>query len=203
MTTPRQINERITEGAIRDRQGTLREAIAALLPEPDRETAFSALSTIPPHLLHLRALEWEAYMGALPVRADVDLPPEPPIPSIDYSETVAGLRGIKPDYRRNPARLRQRLQSPRPLEALAQGKGQPPYPYRDLILFDIVVIERLTGRPFTYTWNEYESQIRGKKVDTLMAALDCQLFASGAPIIETAISIFRKNRDKNNQTMHE
>ncbi len=182
MTTPRQITARMTPSAIQGRRETLKGAIAALLPETDREAAFSELSAIPPGLLYLRGREGREYMGT------GEIP-------VNWSDTAAALGELftkeKPDWKRNPARLMNRLQSPRPLEALTHGRGKPPCPYHDLILFDVSIIESLTGQPFTYTRAIEQGQISGKKVDVLMAALECQLFASGSPPKETVIGIIK------------
>ena len=189
MTTRRQIAARMKPSAIHGRRERLKGAIAALLPETDREAAFSELSAIPPQLLHLRNREWQKWQEWQEYTGTGEIP-------VDWSDTAAAQGELfakeKPDWKRNPARLIKRLQSsPRPLEALTHGRGKPPCPYHDLILFDVGIIENLIGQPFTYTRGIERGQISGKKVDVLIAALECQLFACGSPPEETIIGIIK------------
>jgi hypothetical protein len=78
-------------------------------------------------------------------------------------------------------------------------KGTPPYRYAKLVEIDIDFIAQLTGHEFRFSGaTERRSGVRvpprGPEFKVLVAALDLQLFASGAPPRETIASIVRQRR---------
>ena len=68
--------------------------------------------------------------------------------------------------------------------AFAEGR---PSPYDKLVISFIELIEKVSGKPFTFTYDSYSdgNKLKGNMMETLVNALDLALFASGAPSTST------------------
>ena len=69
-------------------------------------------------------------------------------------------------------------------KAFAEGR---PSSYEKLVISFIESIEKVTCKPFTFTYDSYSdgNKLKGSMMETLTNALDLALFASGAPSTST------------------